>query len=689
MSEAHLRFSTNILRRLGEELNPNPDQGLLELIKNAYDADARHCTIELLNTHQAGGTVTVMDDGHGMDREGIEEGWLVLGRSSKNINMPTTRLGRLPAGNKGLGRLAALRMGSVASLISRPVHDPQNEYQLDINWSTFDQFDVVEDVVLEIQKRKRSPDSKNGTSITISGLGSQINRMEVKRLARGILLLADPFEDNPTGFHPVLKAPEFKDLEKLVKRRYFDDAEFHLIAKVDEFGQAKASVMDWKDNILFTAEHSDLWTRSLGQLYACPPATFDLWVFILDRQTFSQRPTTTVGEVKEWLAEFGGVHLYIRGLRVSPYGNPGNDWLDLNLSRVRSPELRPSTNTSIGRIAITDPTEELVQKTDRSGLVEGEAFQELRRFAIDALDWMARKRKDERDRRRSENRTGASKKVEKAKETVEEAIKDLPSLSKRKIKDTFDKYDRERDREAHALRKEVQLYRTMSTAGITASVFAHESKHPLKLIIQNARQVDRRGREHFSSKYKELIEEPVSRILRQADTLQAFGNLTLSLIDHEKRRTSRVDVHMAINNVLKMFELFLKDRCVQVTLTFNDGSPYLRGSEAAIESIIANLLTNSLKALETGSVGERRIDIRTEITPGLLRLRMLDNGPGIHGLSTKDIWLPGETTYPNGTGLGLTIVRDTVNDLGGEVNASKNGELGGAEIIIELPILGV
>ena len=52
------------------------------------------------------------------------------------------------------------------------------------------------------------------------------------------------------------------------------------------------------------------------------------------------------------------------------------------------------------------------------------------------------------------------------------------------------------------------------------------------------------------------------------------------------------------------------------------------------------------------------------------------------------VWLPGVTTRPNGTGLGLTIVRDAVLDLGGSVDAVEQGELGGAEILIELPILG-
>jgi C4-dicarboxylate-specific signal transduction histidine kinase len=65
-----------------------------------------------------------------------------------------------------------------------------------------------------------------------------------------------------------------------------------------------------------------------------------------------------------------------------------------------------------------------------------------------------------------------------------------------------------------------------------------------------------------------------------------------------------------------------------------------------------------------------------------------DTGPGIVDVKLSEIWLPGITSSNTGTGLGLTIVRDTVRDLGGNVFATANGELGGAEFTIDLPILG-
>src|SRR5579862_8307929 len=103
----HLHFSTQMLRRLGEELNPHTDQGILELVRNAYDADATECEVELIDTHIVGGTVRILDDGDGMTAESIRKGWLVLGASEK-VRIAETARKRFPIGNKGIGRLAAL-----------------------------------------------------------------------------------------------------------------------------------------------------------------------------------------------------------------------------------------------------------------------------------------------------------------------------------------------------------------------------------------------------------------------------------------------------------------------------------------------------------------------------------------------------------------------------------------------------
>ncbi len=682
-----LRFSPDILRRLGEELNPSLDQSILELVKNSFDASAKECTVVLRNTDKPGGTIEISDDGDGMDAEGIINGWLILGRSGRNPEQ-RTRLNRVPAGSKGLGRLAALRLGNMATLRSWPHADPQREYLLNIDWSRYDAANVVEEVPLAVEETTRTNGVSPGTVVTIDALRAAVSRAEVSRLARALILLADPFGDDPEGFRPVLKAAEFSDLEKLVKARYFEDAEFHLSANLDKDGAARAVITDWKGKTLFTAKPGDLSSGSGHPIYASPEAQFDLWVFILNKETFSTR-TSTVEEVREWLGHFGGVHLYQNGLRVSPYGNPGNDWLDMNLRRVRSPEERPSTNTSIGRVSTFETGGRLAQKTDRSGFIENDAFLELKRFANDALEWMARCRMKEAQKRRASERVEAPKRTVKARLDIKEAIDRVPGPKRRAIKQAFEKYEVVREKEIKTLRKEVQLYRTLSTAGITAATFAHESAgNPIKAIDQAAKSIERRARKELGDRYNETLAEPVELIIRSTDAMKVLGNVTFSLLDHEKRRASQVEIHQIIESVVKTYEPFLQERDVEVATELANGKPYLRGSKAAIESIVTNFLNNSLVWFERVHVKKYKIGIRTEVLNGSLRIRFDDNGPGLEGIDPNDVWLPGETTRPNGTGLGLTIVHDAVKDLGGTVKAQAHGDLGGACFTVELPILG-
>ena len=688
MNKARLRFSTEIIKRLGEELNPSLDKGVLELVKNAYDADATECRVELQNADRAGGTVVVRDNGDGMTVEDITNGWLVLGRSTKTQRQ-RTRLDRIPAGSKGLGRLAALRMGKRALMTTWPRSEKDTEHDLLIDWEKFDTVDLVDDVELIVETARDMKGTESGTEIRIEDLRTGFGRMSVKRLARELILLADPFDDDPKGFRPELLASEYKDLEALVRGRYFQDAEYHLRAEVDTDGQASAHVKDWKGQNLFGATHGDIAIHRNGKPYAIPPATFDLWVFILTQKTFSTR-RATLGDVRGWLGEFGGVHFYYNGLRVSPYGNPGDDWLEMNLRRVRSPEERPGTNTSIGRVDVTDRGDSLVQKTDRSAFIENESFTELRSFAQDAMEWMADRRMKEAEKRRTRERVAAPKRASKAKLSVKDAIASAPFETREIIENAFASYESSRDREVNVLQKEIQLYRTLSTAGITAATFAHESSgNPIKVISQSIDAIARRSEKQLGEAYDTTLRRPVDGIRRAVQSLSVLGTATLKLVDHEKRRVSRVDLYELVQDVLNTYDPFLQGRDVKTQMELGVARPYLRGSEAAIESIVTNLLNNCLAAFEVEGTRDRIVRISTVVSRDRWRLTVEDSGPGIEGIRKADIWLPGRTTRKNGTGLGLTIVRDAAKDLGGDVDAVEKGDLGGAVITVELPILGV
>ena len=690
MTAVHFRFATDILRRLGEELNPSIDQGILELVKNSYDADARKCRIELIGTDRAGGTIHVHDDGNGLTTDDILNGWLVLGQSQKTRQR--TRLGRIPAGNKGLGRLAALRLGRTAELSSRPYSERGRQYRVSVDWSLFDRAGLVDEVPLGIEE-EAPPKWKAGADIWIRNLRSPVKRMDVKRLARALLLLADPFVDDPDAFAPVLSAPEFEDLERLVDNRYFEDADYHLIALLDDTGIANVRLVDWRGQLLFEGPHQEVAVDRQARPYKCPSAQFDLWAYLLTQTSFSQR-ATTLGEVREWLQAFGGVHLYLNGLRVAPYGNAGNDWLDMNLRRAQSPEERPSTNNSIGRVSLADAEGRLLEKTDRSGFVEADEFHELREFVQDALEWMARRRLEIAEERRQRTRQASQARAQQSRQQVEtKIIQSARKEAQPQLLEVFQKYDESRDRQVRALRREVQLYRTLSTVGITAATFAHESSNnPLKVIDQAVKSIDFRGRRELGERYESVLLPPVDSVRRATESLGVLSQHTLRLIDHGKRRLASVDLHAVIEKVVGTYKPFLKAREVSLDLRLHASKPYLQGTEAAIESILTNLLNNSLAWFEAVPPQDRKILLTTDVLHSRSEmnfvLRVADNGPGIEGITVRDIWLPGRSSRSNGTGLGLTIVKDAVTDLGGRVHALEHGQLGGAEFTIQLPILG-
>lgn len=685
--QAQIRFSTQIIKRLGEELNPSVEQSILELVKNSYDADAKNCTIILENVSDIGGNIKIIDDGSGMTVDTIKNGWLVLGESTKKTEI-RTKLNRIPAGNKGLGRLAALRMGKHVVLESISEQNNKIRHELVINWEKFDTAKFVNDVSLPIKTTKNTSSVLHGSTIEIKDLNSKISERDLKKLAKGLILLSNPFEDDPNAFKPKLISNEFKEFETLVANRYFDDAEYHLNASINKNGFAEAVISDYKGNILFKADHERISKKREGKKYDCPPLTFNLWAFILNETSFSTR-NTTINEVKQWLTEFGGVHLYENGLRVNPYGNPGNDWLEMNLSRAKSPEERPSTNTSIGIVRVLESNGLLSQKTDRSGFIENDVFHEIKQFCKDSLEWMAKERMDVAEAKRRAERSRSKESADQSNTEILTEINKLSPSRKRAVEKAFLKYKKTKEEEVKSLRKEIQLYRTLSTAGITAATFSHESRgNSIKTISLSINNINRRLKKYFEDYYTQHFEKPINSIIRSVNSLEVLSNATLSLIKHEKRRQIKVDIHQSIDEILVIFKPFFDGRDITVQKEFQKGNPYIRATVAALESIITNLLNNSINALEN-STRQRIIKIKTRIEEKILIISVSDNGPGIMDINLKDIWLPGETTNPNGTGLGLTIVRDSVYDLGGRVQAFHKSELGGAEIIVEIPIIGI
>ncbi len=685
---SHLRFAPDVLRRLGEELNPSPEQGILELVRNAYDADASQCTVKLTRVARAGGTLTIADDGIGMDRTGLRDAWLVLGRSSKDNRERTERFDRLQVGSKGLGRLAALRLGATAEIRTRPAAHPGTEFCVTFEWSRFDNAKTVDEVALDIERRET--DEKPGTSIAVSRLHRRFTKPEVKRLARALVLLASPFESQ-SSFKPKLAAPEFRELEKLVQRGYWDQAAYDIRAGLGADGRGWARMTDHeRGDRVVEAEHKHIRrTKDKAQdrpPYAAPAADFRLTVFRLtgDSSTRGRTRGASLGALREWLMQIGGVHLYHRGLRVYPYGDPGHDWLDMNLRRAASPEERPSTNNSVGRIVVLDEDAVLQQKTDRSGFIETLEFDDLRRFAQDVLEWVARFRLKEAEERRQVERERSRTTLETAQVRLQQVIKSAPPEARHELVKADREVRRAVSRRVGTLTSDLELYRTLATIGTTTAVMAHESFNPPNTIVKLVGSIRRRAKPLLGDNYTR-IEEQVDLIEANARRLSTLVNLPRQLLDRGKRRRGAHSTNEVVEGTLALLSPLLDDHKIVVERDLDAEHPVYMGTIASMESVVTNLVLNAVSALDGSSSGDRLIRVQTTADNGMIVLDVADNGPGIRNIGLDEIWLPGRGTTNRGVGLGLTIVRDIVKDLEGQASAVAKGDLGGAQFTVVIP----
>jgi hypothetical protein len=151
----------------------------VELVKNAYDADARRVFVEI-NTHEsladetsypnAQGYVIVDDTGTGMDLDAINTGWLTISNSPKKEmkrQQKTTKLGRTPLGDKGLGRLGTQRLGRNLEIYTRPAGSSV-EYYVAFSWDDFRAATSLEDIPVIV--RDYPAKRKKGTRLVISNL---------------------------------------------------------------------------------------------------------------------------------------------------------------------------------------------------------------------------------------------------------------------------------------------------------------------------------------------------------------------------------------------------------------------------------------------------------------------------------------------------------------------------------------
>lgn len=222
----NVRFFTDagILRRLGYELVSRQETAVSELVKNAYDADATRVDLIFSNADESGGTLEILDDGVGMTREELVDGFMRLASVSKVREPLSPRYKRQRAGRKGIGRFAVQRLGSQLTITTQ-TKNSDIALRVRIDW---DQFLPGQDLTT-VSSRVEIIDKvqKEGTSLVIENLRDSWRESQIRRVWRYVSDLLQPFplarnadtSDNDPGFRAEFYRSENDDLKLLLMRK--------------------------------------------------------------------------------------------------------------------------------------------------------------------------------------------------------------------------------------------------------------------------------------------------------------------------------------------------------------------------------------------------------------------------------------------------------------------------------------
>jgi hypothetical protein len=321
------------LSELGEKLVETPHIALVELVKNAYDADATEVTLKIVPDSRNGPEVHVTDNGSGMTYQDVERYWMRIATTHKRQNDVSRRFGRPRTGSKGIGRFSCRRLGSTLKLITvaAVAGDRFERTEVEFDWTRFTPGTEITEIECE-GARTRERHSATGTTLVISKSGvDQWSKRGYDFLKRQLAMLAanrgrkrSGFQEDP-GFNVKLEAPGFNEEISDLRERLLSAGWGTLKVRVNSDGLVTCSL-----NAQKVGEKTIVYPENVPSL-ASVSAT--IGIMPVDRDEMRDREVISKGSLSQILEEWGGVFIRYRGFRVYPYGELGNDWLSIDRDR--------------------------------------------------------------------------------------------------------------------------------------------------------------------------------------------------------------------------------------------------------------------------------------------------------------------------------------------------------------------
>ncbi|MDE0885509.1 MAG: HAMP domain-containing sensor histidine kinase [Myxococcota bacterium] len=152
-------------------------------------------------------------------------------------------------------------------------------------------------------------------------------------------------------------------------------------------------------------------------------------------------------------------------------------------------------------------------------------------------------------------------------------------------------------------------------------------------------------------------------------------------LSRKNRGASGVEVPQAIEQALA--EIIRSHSGVAWDVELEGTHPAVTIPRDSLSETLVILLRNAVEAME----GQGRAVLETIVSEGFLRIRVVDQGPGLEASQLESIFKPGFTTKPTGSGYGLFLARRIAEEHGGSITARAGVEKG-AVFELRLPVVG-